>query len=148
MRYLTYQAYNSEFISKGQKAKAYFNPDNSVAIFQEEDEIVRLWVNKNAAKLKGNNFYLNSNSVKKILATAEGEIEAKTKKENKVKPRPKKDAVDLSGVFERLDLLEAALEAAAPAPTPIDASLLLKAVEETTSVKQLKEVIIDFLKTQ
>lgn len=150
MRYLTLQAYNTEFISKGQKAKVYFNPDNSLALFEEEDEVVRLWVNKNAAKLKENNFYLNSNSEKKIRATAEGEIEAKIKKETKVKPRPKKDAVDLSVVFERLDLLEAAVAKcdAPSAAAPLDVTSLLKAVEETTSVKQLKEVIIDFLKTQ
>lgn len=59
MRYISLQKYNMEYAGKLVNPRLFYNPDNTVAIFDDEDEDIWQYVKENGEKLKEGNFFMN-----------------------------------------------------------------------------------------
>jgi hypothetical protein len=81
MKYINLQTYNQNFLAKGVKPHIFFNPDNSVAIFEEADEEIRKYVWEKGEALKIAGFYMNPGTEQTIreYLTAEAEKNAVVK---------------------------------------------------------------------
>ncbi len=77
MRYINLHKYNTEFAGKTKDLKIFYNPDNTVAIFDEGDERVWDYIIKNGEKLKESRFFMNEEnyeSIQKYIVDGESEI--------------------------------------------------------------------------
>lgn len=67
MKYIKLLTYNQEYLGKVPGKRVYFNPDNSVAIFEDQDERVLQYVLEHVEKLRNQNFTMNQTNYEKIL---------------------------------------------------------------------------------
>ena len=70
MRILERYKFQKDYAEKGLKPNCFFNPDNSVAVFEDsnDDLLVKNWVYEKASDLKKDaSFFLNHESYQRIL---------------------------------------------------------------------------------
>jgi hypothetical protein len=88
MRYINLHKYNTEFAGKIKNPRIFYNPDNTVAIFDEQDSDVWGYIVQNGEKLKEASFFMNDENYESIVQFL---------KENPIEPETElriKDSVD------------------------------------------------------
>lgn len=59
MQYINIQTFNANHLGRIDRSRVYFNPDTSVAIFEEGDQDILDYVTEKAAKLRSAGFAMN-----------------------------------------------------------------------------------------
>lgn len=67
MRYVSIQKWNQEYAGKIREPRLFYNPDNSVAIFDEADNAVWDYILEHGVKLKENGFVMNEENYQAIV---------------------------------------------------------------------------------
>lgn len=76
MKFYTKQSLTQVIRTSGQKPNwVWYNPNGTVAVFEDGDEHLYEWVTKNAAKLKEKQEILDKNAIEVISAAIQGSLQ-------------------------------------------------------------------------
>lgn len=126
MRYIDLQTYNQNFLTKGVKLQVFFNPDNSVAIFDADDEPIRKYVWEKGEALKAAGFYMNPGTEQTIREY----LEVEGKKEEALKQEKLDAGVNLFDSGKKKPLM-----------SKKEAEDILEELESKPTVAKLAEII-------
>lgn len=106
MRYVSLQKWNMEYAGKLPNPRLFYNPDNSVAIFDAGDEDVWEYILEHGERLKETQFYMNQGNYEAIQEYLRNNKKEVAAPEKAVSVEEPKKALDKNKVKELLESLE------------------------------------------
>ena len=116
MKYISLQTYNNEFHPKEQKLRLFYNPDNSVAIFEDADLDLWQYVLNKGLALKEAGFTMNpgnAESIRQYLSEQPIPLDELKIVTEKNKPAPLFSKKEYSEIEEELNSKPSAAKLAA-----------------------------------
>lgn len=138
MKVIPNSKFYSEYHGKHPKDQLYFNPDNTVTLFEEPDKDVRDWVYENGVKLKEERKIVNAEAVESIRAFLKKELEKQAEEKDAEEEKAKQAAEDTQKDLQ--DAVSAAVEEALSSRATEEAAPKESCCEAAYSKEDIDEV--------